>query len=115
MSLTQIGPIAVAIAVPEFSEEAAPDAHGLSPFAVRGLIAWATFRSLKDLVGNPDAQQTIAGRTGVLETLTFTGAEQAALTGLYLLHAITGGPAGPSHRKIARTPFSLTASYIGSP
>lgn len=113
MSLVSIGPVAVDIRMPSFSESADPITHGISGFQVSGLLVWDTARSLKEMVNNPDSQQTVGGLTGVLEHLVFTGDEQEAITGYYLLQSFVLGAATYTHRKIGRTPFSLSAAYLG--
>jgi hypothetical protein len=113
MGLVSVGPVAVAIHVPTFNEGAQPITHGITSFEVSGLMAWATARTLKEMVANPDGRQTVGGQTGVLEYLVFTGDEQEAITGYYLLQSFILGAATYTHRKIGRTPFSLTAAYLG--
>jgi hypothetical protein len=114
MSLVSIGPVAVDIRMPNFSEDADPTTGGVSGFQVSGLLSWPTARSLKTLVHNPGGRRSVQGQTGVLADLVFTGDEQEALTGPYLLRSCVLGAATYTHRKIGHTPFSLVASCIES-
>lgn len=114
MSLVSVDAVSVAIHVPVFTEDADSSSHGITGFEVSGLMLWATARQLREIASNTAMRRTVGGQTGAQVYMVFTGTEQEAITGYYLLQRFTLGPANYTHRKIGRTAFSMAAAFLGA-
>lgn len=111
MSLDSIDSVEVDIRMANFSESGSPTGHGLAPFGVSGLMPWDQARTLKELSLNEEARITTSGQTGVLVWLVFTGDEQEAVTGDYLLQSFDF-TATYLNRKIGYVAFDFKGVHV---
>lgn len=111
MGLVSIDAVPVDIRMPNFSEGGNPFGHGAGSFGLSGLMPWAAARTLKELSLNDAARTTTRGQTGVPVWLIFTGDEQEAVTGDYLLQSFDF-TATYVNRKIGYVSFSMAAVYL---
>lgn len=120
-----IGPIVVDWFVPTLSVDATPAGKGLDSVTIEGTAAYPVVHSMRELIKNYQARQTIGGVTGILEYVEMECASLASWDGWYLLLGISMSTdrlrieAAESddptlgQGTTATVPFSITAAYLG--
>lgn len=116
MSIRYIGPVEVDIFDPEFSWSGPPLPRGIRSASFSGRLEWTPAQQLSELVANFDRAQTIAGITGVLETIYADDELLASFNGWYLLQSFSMSPSQPDSLAglAGLVPFRLEAAHLGS-
>lgn len=107
MSLTYIGPVALAIhGNPDFAWTAAADAHGHRGFQIGGVLEWGDIHQLAELVENPHRVVTVGAHSGVLEPVWAGDTLLSPANGSCLLQSMDPSPDQASS-VTGLVPFSL--------